>query len=303
VHHQCVYCTSLICYWCTNAHHNSCEDRVRPADLQVAIPIEDFAAISSEEEQPVSGTATPVAQQAANGSSDDDIEAEQFWANIGVSNDRVNDQAGDTGRATLPVTPDRDSLGSGSDRVNDQPGVPGSAMLPVPLAGNTVLNDGATDAAEVEQEAGRMSGYHAPPPQKQTGRSSGYHALSTQKHGQQQQDENMSSHSQTPQALVSQLREPQPGPGRCIDATCNTANEQPQHRQNNGNDDVDDSSKMHPPGAGQQHQQQQQQLQPATLAGSPHLTGGASQFPMQSGKRALHSSSSGPPPNKKHHST
>ena len=53
---------------------------------------------------------------------------------------------------------------------------------------------------------------------------------------------------------------------------------------------------MHPPGAGQQHQQQQQQLQPATLAGSPHLPGGASQIPLQPGKRALHSSDSGPPP-------
>ena len=166
MHHQCVYCTSLICYWCTNAHHNSCEDRVRPADLQVAIPIEDFAAISSEEEQLVSGTATPVAQQAANGSSDDDIEAEQFWANLGVN----------------------------SDRVNDQPGVPGSAMLPVPLAGNTVLNDGGTDAAEVEQEAGWMSGNHTPPtqkPQQEAGWMSGDHTLPTQ------QPEEHASHSPT----------------------------------------------------------------------------------------------------------
>ena len=212
-----------------------------------------------------------MAQHPANESSDD--EAEQFWANLSPDSDRVNDPLGATGRATLPVTPGR---------------------------GNATLNGGAMDAAEVEQEAGRLSGYHAPPPQKQTGRSSGYHALSTQKHGQQQQEEDISSYSQTPQALVSQLREPQPGPGRCIDATCNTANEQPQHRQSNDNDDVDDSSKMHPPGAGQQHQQQQQQLQPATLAGSPHLPGGASQFPLQSGKRALHSSSSssGPAPKK-----
>ena len=141
-----------------------------------------------------------------------------------------------------------------------------------------------------------MSGHHAPPPQKQAGRMSGNHALSTQQQGQQ---EDITSRSQTPaKALASPLREPQPGPGRCIDATSNTANDQPQHRPNNGNDDVDEGSKMHPPGAGQQHQQQQQQLQPATLAGSPHLPGGASQFPMQSGKRALHSSSSGPPPKK-----
>ena len=41
--------------------------------------------------------------------SDDDIEAEQFWDNLGSDNDRVNDQAGDTGRATLPVTPGREN--------------------------------------------------------------------------------------------------------------------------------------------------------------------------------------------------
>ena len=82
VHHQCKYCTSLICYWCSSAHHNVCEDRFRPADFQDAILIEDLAATSSHDERSTGGDATPVAQHPANDSSDDDIEAAQFWANL-----------------------------------------------------------------------------------------------------------------------------------------------------------------------------------------------------------------------------
>ena len=84
--------------------------------------------------------------------------------------------------------------------------------------------------------------------------------------------------------LFLSFASPLPGPGRSIDATRDSAN-----------DDSGESSKMHPPGAGQQHQQQQQQLQSATAAGSPHSPSAASQFPLQL-KRAMHSSSSGPPP-------
>ena len=91
-----------------------------------------------------------------------------------------------------------------------------------------------------------------------------------------------------------------PGLGGGTDATANAANEQLQQAVNNDNHDLDNGSKVHPPGARpkhQQQQQQQQQLQHATVDGSPHSPGAASQLPLQSGKRAMHSSSSsGPPP-------
>ena len=126
------------------------------------------------------------------------------------------------------------------------------------------------DAAEVEPETGRSSGYHAP---------------STQTHAA------VEDH-------INSLREPQPGLRGGTDATTSTANEQPQQAISNGNSDSDNGSKVHPPGARQKHQQQQQQqqLQHATIVGSPHSPSAASQLPLQAGKRALHSSNSGPPP-------
>ena len=145
-----------------------------------------------------------------------------------------------------------------------------------------------------------MSGSHTPPPQFQTGGMSGTHPLPPQQHSQPQHEEYHSPSRTAVTAQLSSLRESVPGLGGGIDASTSTANLQPQPPSNNGNNDVDKASKMHPPGARQQHQQQQPDRQQSQHTdGSPHLPDGASPFPVQPGKRAVHSSSSGPPPKKR----
>ena len=67
VHHQCTYCTAFICSWCSNTHHNVCEDKLHPGDRLDASSIDDLVATSSDEEL-ISGDATPVAQHPANDS-------------------------------------------------------------------------------------------------------------------------------------------------------------------------------------------------------------------------------------------
>ena len=108
VHQQCVHCTSRICYWCTNAHHHSCEDRARPAELQDTNLDNDFATISSDDEQVASGTATPLARQAAHNATDDDAAAEHFWATLDSATSEVAAVASDGragGSVSLPPAP------------------------------------------------------------------------------------------------------------------------------------------------------------------------------------------------------
>ncbi len=75
LHQQCVHCTSRICHWCTDAHGNHCEDRPRTADLPDGV--QDYAMNSSDDE-PLDGTATPLALQADDANAQDEHESEEF---------------------------------------------------------------------------------------------------------------------------------------------------------------------------------------------------------------------------------
>ena len=72
----------MICYWCTNAHVDNCEDRPRAADLPDGIRHELFEA-TSDDEPTIGGTATPPAVQVVDSSSDDDLESKALWTNLG----------------------------------------------------------------------------------------------------------------------------------------------------------------------------------------------------------------------------
>ena len=131
----------------------------------------DFATISSDDEQVASGTATPLARQAAHNATDDDAAAEHFWATLDSATSEVDAVASDgraRGSVSLPLAPTLTVATKTKDATTTAVALGSTcdvdAAVPMQQGGPRRDNyDGPTP------KVGWMSGNHTPPPQTQAG--------------------------------------------------------------------------------------------------------------------------------------